>query len=80
MNGVILYGELDSDSAEAALQVGCYSFQVLSRDIGRVGVEFRKDLRHGFFHQVCNLDRVYILIVNDAQQGIQLVGRCVDDA
>lgn len=43
-------------------------------------IEFRKNLWHGFFHQVADIDGIHILVVNDTQQGIQFVGRRVDDA
>ena len=37
-------------------------------------------VRHGFFHQFAHVYRIYILVVDDAQQRIQLVGGSVDDA
>ena len=74
MNGIVLNGKLDTDTAETTFQIGVYSFQVLGRNIRRMRVEFRKNLRHGFFHQFAHVYRIYILVVDDAQQRIQLVG------
>ena len=80
MVGIILNGKLDSDAAEAALQFRINSFKVFGRDVRRVRVELGKYQRHGFFHQIIDFYRIYILVVDDMQQSIQFVRRCVDDA
>ena len=77
---VLLYGELDAHAAKASFQFGVHFFQVLRRNVDGVGVQLGQYLRHGLFHQVCHIYGVYILVIDDAQQGIQFVGRAVDDA
>ena len=74
MDGIVLNSKLDTDTAETTFQIGVYSFQVLGRNIRRMRVEFRKNLRHGFFHQFAHVYRIDILVVDNAQQRIQLVG------
>ena len=44
------------------------------------GVEFRQYLRHGLLYQIGHVDGIHILVINNTQQGIQLVGRAIDDS
>ena len=43
-------------------------------------VELSQYLWHGFLHQVIDVDRIHILIINDMQQVVQLVAAGIDDA
>ena len=79
MYGIFLYRKLDTDTAETAFQLGIDFFQLLCGNISGVGVKLRQYLRHGFFYQVGHVDTVYILVVHHSQQGVQLVGRAVDN-
>ena len=79
MNRIILYCKLDTDSTETAFQFRIDFFKILCRNVSRVWVQFCQNLRHSFFHEVGHVYSVYILIVYDSQQRIQLVGRTVDD-
>ena len=80
MDGVLQDGELYAHAAEAAFQFGVYFLQVFGGDISGVGVQFGQNLRHGVLHQFRHVHGVYVLVFDDMQQGVQLVGRGVDDA
>ena len=80
MYRVFLNGELDTYTAEAAFKFGVYLFQLLCGDVGGVGVEFRQYLWHGLLYQIGHVDGIHILVINNTQQGIQLVGRAIDDS
>ena len=73
VDSIVLNGKLDAYTAKASFQVRVDRFQVFGGDISRVGVQFAQNLRHGFFHEVIHIDRIYILVIDDAQEGIQLV-------
>ena len=73
VNGVLLNGELHTDTAEATSQVVVHGLQVLGRDIGRVGVQFSQNLWHGIFYQFAHVHGVHILVIDDAEQAVQLV-------
>ena len=77
---VFLNGELDAYTAEAAFKFGINLLQFLCGDVGGVGVEFRQYLRHGLLYQIGHVDGIHILVINNTQQGIQLVGRAIDDS
>ena len=79
MNRIILYRKLDTDSAETAFQFRIDFFEILCRDVSGVRVQFCQDLWHSLLHEVGHVYGVYILIIYDSQQRIQLVGRTVDD-
>ena len=80
MDSVVLDGELDTDTAETAFQFRCHFFQVLCRNVSRVGIQFCQNLWHCLFHKVGHVDGVHILVIDNAQQSIQLVRRAVDNA
>jgi len=66
MNGVILYGKLDTNSAKATFQFRVDLFEILGWDISRMRIQFGQNLRHGFFHQIRHVYGVDILIVYNA--------------
>ena len=45
-----------------------------------MGVELGKDLGNGLVHEVVDIDRIDILVVDDAQQVVEAVAAVVDDA
>ena len=77
---VLTNGEFYSHSRERALEVVVGSLHVLRTDIHRVWVEFGQYLRHGFLHQLVDIHRIHILVVDDMQQVIEFVATRVDDA
>ena len=78
-DGILADDELDADAEERAAQVIVGYLTLTSRDIHGVRIELCKDLRHGFLHQVIDIHSVYILIVNDVQQVVQLISAGIDD-
>ena len=78
-DGVPADGELDADAREGTLQVVVGYLHILGADIDRVRIEFRQDLRHCLLHQVIDVDRIHILVVDHVQQVVQLVAARIDD-
>ena len=66
MYGVVLDGELDTDTAEAAFQFRCHFFQILCRDVGGVGIQLCQNLWHCLLHEVGHVDSVHVLVVDNA--------------
>ena len=71
--GVVADDELDAHARERAAQVVVGCLHILGADVDRVGVQLREYLRHGLFHQVAHIHGVYILVVDDVEQIVQLV-------
>ena len=42
-------------------------------------IKFGQNLWHRFFYEIGHVNSVYILVIYNSQQRIQLVGRAVDD-
>ena len=80
VDGVALDGKLDAHAGERALELAVDLLHVLGGDVGGVGVELGKDLGDGLVHEVVDIDRIDILVVDDAQQVVEAVAAVVDDA
>ena len=78
-DGVLTDGELDTDAKERATQVVVSNLSLTSRDVDGMGVELSQNLRHGLLHQVIDVDRIHILIVNDVEQVVEFVTARIDD-
>ena len=78
--GVAEDGELHTDAREAAFQVLHGLLHLRSGDVGRVRVELFQNLGQRILHEVGDIDRVHILVVDEVEKVHHLVARVVDDA
>ena len=77
--GVVVDGEFDAYAVEGAFQVVARRLCVLGCDVDGVWVQLCKNLRYGSLHQVVDIYGVDVLVINDVQQAVQLVGAQIDD-
>ena len=42
-------------------------------------IQFRKDKWHGFLYKVIDIDRIYILVINDMEEIVKPVAPGIDD-
>ena len=67
MYGVFAYCELDAYTGERAFEVVVGCLDIFCADVDRVRVQLSEDLRNGFLHQVVDIHRVNILVVDDVE-------------
>ena len=72
-NRILTNRELNADARERPAQVIIGNLSLASRDIDGMRVKFTQDLWHGLLHQVVDIDRIDILVVNDVEQVVEFV-------
>ena len=78
-DGILTDDKLDTDAEEGTAQIIVGNLSFTRCDIDRVGIELCQNLGHSLFHEIVNIDRIDILIINDMKQIVQLITTRIDD-
>ena len=78
-DGVLTDNELNADTEERATQVVVGNLPFTRRDIDGMRIELCQDLGHGLLHEIIDVNRIHILVIDDVEQIVQLVTTRIDD-
>ena len=78
-DGILTDGELNTNTKERTTEIVIRNLTLTGRDVDGMGIELCQNLGHSFFHQVVDIDRIHILIVNNMEQVVEFVTARIDD-